>query len=129
MPDTHKPWPRLIAFTDMNAFFTPIEQLDDPEYRGKPIGVTNGKTGTHTTTRLKHARELCPGFIQVPARPERYAGVSTGINHALLYITPDAEVFPVKNLTQPAEPTPPPGYADYSPPRRHDTPPSPRHRA
>ena len=31
--------------------------------------------------RLKQARELCPGFIRVPARPERYAEVSTR-NHA-----------------------------------------------
>ena len=45
--------------------------------------------------RLKQARKLCPGFIQVPARPERYAEVSTGIMHALLDITPDVEVFSV----------------------------------
>ena len=36
-----------------------------------------------------------PGFIRVPARPERYAEVSTGIMHALLDITPDVEVFSV----------------------------------
>ena len=46
MPDTNHHWPRVIAFVDMNAFFASIEQLDNPEYRGKPIGVTNGKTGT-----------------------------------------------------------------------------------
>ena len=45
--------------------------------------------------RLKQARALCPGFIRVPARPERYAEVSTGIMHALLDITPDVEVFSV----------------------------------
>ena len=109
MLDNHHHWPRFIAFVDMNAFFASIEQLDNPEYRGKPIGVTNGKTGTciitcsyearalgiHTTMRLKQARALCPGFIRVPARPERYAEVSTGIMHALLDITPDVEVFSV----------------------------------
>ena len=109
MLDNHQHWPRFIAFVDMNAFFASIEQLDNPEYRGKPIGVTNGKTGTclitcsyearalgiYTTMRLKQARALCPGFIQVPARPERYAAVSTGIMHALLDITPDVEVFSV----------------------------------
>ena len=46
MPDNSRHWPRFIAFLDMNAFFASIEQLDNPEYRGKPIGVTNGKTGT-----------------------------------------------------------------------------------
>ena len=109
MPDNHKHWPRFIAFVDMNAFFASIEQLDNPEYRGKPIGVTNGKTGTclitcsyearalgiYTTMRLKQARELCPEFIRVPARPERYAEVSTNIMYALQDITPDVEVFSV----------------------------------
>ena len=93
----------------MNAFFASIEQFDNPEYRGKLIGVTNGKTGTciitcsyearalgiYTTMRLKQARKLCPGFIWVPTRPERYAEVSTGIMHALLDITPDVEAFSV----------------------------------
>ena len=109
MPDNNRHWPRFIALVDMNAFFASIEQLDNPEYRDKPIGVTNGKTGTclitcsyearalgiYTTMRLKQARKLCPDFIRVPARPERYAEVSTSIMHALLDITPDVEVFSV----------------------------------
>ena len=46
MSGDNQHWPRFIAFVDMNAFFASIEQLDNPDYRGKPIGVTNGKTGT-----------------------------------------------------------------------------------
>lgn len=46
MPDNHQHWPRFIAFIDINAFFASTEQLDNPEYRGKPIGVTNGKANT-----------------------------------------------------------------------------------
>ena len=42
----------------MNAFFASIEQLDNPEYRGKPIGVTNGKTGTCIITCSYEARAL-----------------------------------------------------------------------
>jgi DNA polymerase-4 len=111
MSDTLKitPWPRFIALADMNAFFASIEQLDNPELRGKPVGITNGKTGTciitcsyearakgvHTVMRLKDARKLCPDFIQVAARPERYAEVSTGIMEALQQITPDVEIFSV----------------------------------
>ncbi|MEX2352806.1 MAG: DNA polymerase IV, partial [Gammaproteobacteria bacterium] len=111
MPDIHQnsPWPRFIALMDMNAFFASIEQLDNPELRGKPVGVTNGKTGTciitcsyesraygiHTGMRVKEAKQRCPGFIQVPARPERYAAVSTRIMLALQDITPDVEVFSV----------------------------------
>lgn len=102
-------WSRFIAFVDMNAFFASIEQGDNPGFRGRPIGVTNGKTGTciitcsyearafgiHTGMRLKEARRLCPQFIQVPARPERYAGVSIAIMEALQAVSPDVEVFSV----------------------------------
>lgn len=102
-------WSRFIALMDMNAFFASVEQRDNPQLRGKPIGVTNGKTGTciitcsyearargvHTVMRLKEARKICPDVIQVPARPERYAEVSIAIMEALHDITPDVEVFSV----------------------------------
>jgi len=103
------PWERAIILVDMNAFFASIEQQDHPELQGRAIGITNGKTGTciitcsyearawgiKTGMRVKEARQLCPGFIQVPARPERYAAVSTRIMEALTSITPDMEVFSV----------------------------------
>ena len=38
---------------------------------------------------------MCPEILQVPARPERYARVSTDIMLALQNITPDVEVFSV----------------------------------
>ena len=108
IPNNHI-WPRLIALVDMNAFFASIEQRDNPAFRHKPVGVTNGKTGTciitcsyearargiHTGMRVKEAKHLCPGFIQIPARPERYVEVSTAIMKALEDITPDVEVFSV----------------------------------
>ena len=104
-----KRWKRAIALIDMDAFFASIEQHDYPELRGRPIGITNGFTGTcfitcsyearaygiKTATRIKHAKELCPDVIQVPARPYRYAEVSTNIMSALQNITPDIEVFSV----------------------------------
>lgn len=102
-------WERAIILVDMNAFFASIEQKDHPEYEGRAIGITNGATGTciitcsyearaygiKTGMRVKDARQLCPEFIQVPARPERYARVSTRIMEALTRITPDMEVFSV----------------------------------
>jgi DNA polymerase-4 len=45
--------------------------------------------------RLKEAQRICPGFLQVAARPERYAQVSTRIMEALSSITPDMEIFSV----------------------------------
>ena len=104
-----KPWSRAIILVDMNAFFASIEQRDTPEWRGRPVAVTNGETGTciitcsyearalgiKTGMRLKEARQLCPALIQAPARPERYAAVSTRIMSALEEITPEVEVFSV----------------------------------
>ncbi len=103
------PWSRAIIFVDMDAFFASIEQLDDPDLRGRPVGITNGKQGTclitssyearafgiHTGMRLKQARELCPDLIQIAARPQRYAEISTRIMQALQDISPDVEVFSV----------------------------------
>ena len=102
-------WRRAIVFIDMDAFFASIEQNARPELRGKPIGITNGLTGTcfitcsyearkygiKTGTRLKEAQYLCPHVQQVPARAELYARVSTEIMSALQSITPDIEIFSV----------------------------------
>ena len=106
---TFTPWERAIILVDMNAFFASIEQLDRPEWRGRPLAVTNGLTGTciitcsyearaygiKTGMRLKEGRKLCPDLIQCPARPQRYATVSSNIMQALQDITPDIEVFSV----------------------------------
>lgn len=99
----------MIALMDMNAFFASLEQLDNPHWRGRPVAVTNGLKGTccitssyeartfgvKTAMHLKEARRLCPGLIQAPARPERYAEVSTKIMTAMKDIAPDIEVFSV----------------------------------
>ena len=102
-------WERAIILVDMNAFFASVEQYDNPEWRGRPVAITNGTVGTciitcsyearaygvKTGMRLKRGRELCPDLIQCPARPERYAAVSSDIMSALQDITPDVEVFSV----------------------------------
>ena len=106
-PRTH--WERAIILVDMNAFFASIEQADHPEWQGRAIGITNGKIGTciitcsyearqhgiKTGMRVKDALHLCPDFIQVAARPERYAAVSSRIMRALEDITPEIEIFSV----------------------------------
>ena len=102
-------WPRAIILMDMDAFFASVEQRDFPELRGRPVGVTNGTTGTCVITcsyearahgvktgmRVKEARQRCPGFIQRPARPEAYAAVSTLIMESLEAICPDIEIYSV----------------------------------
>ena len=107
--DLNALWPRAIVLMDMNCFFAAIEQLDCPEWRGRPIAVTNGEQGTciitssyearafgvKTGMRLPEARRLCPDIIQAPARPQRYAAVSSAIMRALQEFSPDLEVFSV----------------------------------
>lgn len=102
-------WPRAIILIDMNAFFASIEQLDHPEWRGRALAVTNGKTGTCVITssyearaygvktgmRFPEARQLCPDLVQVAARPERYVSVSQAIINALSSLTPDMEIFSI----------------------------------
>ena len=99
----------MIILVDMNAFFASVEQVDHPKLRKKPIAVTNGVVGSTIITssyearacgvktgmRLIEARQLCPDLIRVPARPERYAEVSTNIMHSLIAVSPDVEVFSV----------------------------------
>lgn len=102
-------WPRAIVLVDMNAFFASVEQRDKPEWRGRPVAVTNGLQGTciitcsyearsygiKTGMRLKEARQKCPELIQCPADPERYAQTSSAIMSALESVTPDVEIFSV----------------------------------
>ena len=109
MPAVPRPWERAILLVDMNAFFASIEQRDRPEWRGRPVAITNGLQGTciitcssearafgiRTGMRLKEARERCPELIQCPADPKRYAATSSAIMDALQAVSPDLEVFSV----------------------------------
>ncbi|MEA3303608.1 MAG: DNA polymerase IV [Pseudomonadota bacterium] len=109
MTTADTPWPRAIILMDMNAFFASVEQLDHPEWQGRPIAITNGRRGSTIITcsyearawgiktgmRLKEARRHCPELIQAPSRPRRYVRVSTAIMQALQAFTPDIEIFSV----------------------------------
>lgn len=104
-----KLWSRAIMLVDMNCFFAAIEQHDNPAWRKRPVAVTNGELGTTIITssyearafgvktgmRLNRARVLCPGLIQAPSRPYRYADLSTKIMASLQRITPDVEIYSV----------------------------------
>ncbi len=101
-----KIWPRAIILIDMNAFFSSVEQLDRPEWRGQPVAVTNGSQGTTIITcsyearqfgiktgmKIYEAKRICAHLIHAPSRPHRYAEVSKTIMEALTSITPDCEI-------------------------------------
>jgi DNA polymerase-4 len=106
---TGRRWPRVILLVDMNAFFASVEQLDHPQWRARPVALTNGDIGTciitcsyearahgiHTGMHIRAARKLCPDLIQVASRPLRYAEVSAHIMRALARFTPELEIFSV----------------------------------
>lgn len=82
--------PRTVLHVDMDAFFASIEQLDQPQLRGRPVlvghagarGVVTTASyearpfGCHSAQPMAVARRLCPDAIVVPVRPQRYGEVS-----------------------------------------------------
>ena len=84
MPD------RIILHIDMDAFYTSIEQLDHPDYRGKPVivgadpkgGTARGvvaacsyearRFGVRSALPIARAWRLCPEGIYVRPRMQRY---------------------------------------------------------
>ncbi|KAA3657822.1 MAG: DNA polymerase IV [Calditrichaeota bacterium] len=85
---------RVIMHLDMDAFFAAVEQLDNPEYRGKPVvvgadpkqGTGRGvvstasyearKYGIHSALPISKAYRLCPHAIFLRGRMHRYAELS-----------------------------------------------------
>ncbi|MDI6600627.1 MAG: DNA polymerase IV [Thermoanaerobacteraceae bacterium] len=84
---------RSIIHVDMDAFFASVEQLDNPELKGKPVivggisgrGVVSTasyearKYGVHSAMPMYQARALCPEGIFLPVRHGRYREVSSSI--------------------------------------------------
>ena len=85
---------RKIIHIDMDAFFASVEQLDNPELRGKPVAVGGSgerhvvasasyearKFGVRSAMPSITAKKLCPDLIFVRHRFERYHEVSNQIH-------------------------------------------------
>ena len=99
----------MIALVDMDAFFSSVEQMDNPRLQGCPVGVVNGEQGStiiaasyearalgiRTGTSWADARARCPEFVRVVSRPARYSEISNRIMTALQEVTPELEIFSV----------------------------------
>jgi len=87
---------RKIIHIDMDAFYASVEQLDNPELRGKPIAVGGSenrgvvaaasyearKFGVRSAISGVLAKKNCPELIFVKPRFERYKEISAKI-HAI----------------------------------------------
>ncbi len=89
---------RKIIHVDMDAFYASVEQLDNPELKGKPIAVGGSsqrgvvaaasyearKFGVRSAMSSVLAKRNCPELIFVKARFDRYKEISQQIR-AIFY--------------------------------------------
>ncbi len=100
---------RVILHIDMDAFFAAVEQIDHPEYRGKPVivgadpkgGTGRGvvstcsyearKFGIHSAMPISKAYKRCPGGVYLPGRMKRYQDMSRQIMKIMYDFSPAVE--------------------------------------
>lgn len=94
-----------IMHIDMDAFFASVEQLDNPELRGKPVAVGGDSDrgvcsaasyearvfGVRSAMSVIKARQLCPQLILVPGRMARYKELSRQVMAVLREFSPVVE--------------------------------------
>lgn len=89
------PWiGKAILLVDLDAFFASVEQLDHPDWRGKPVivggdadkhGVVSTASyearvfGVHSAMPSSRARTLCPQAIWTSGHFDRYREVSRAV--------------------------------------------------
>ena len=97
---------RHILHADFDAFYAAVEQLDNPELRGKPLAVGGSpdsrgvvaaasyearKYGVRSAMPMRTAFNLCPSLQRVSARFDRYREVSRAVMEIFRDITPLVE--------------------------------------
>jgi len=97
---------RTIIHADLDAFYASVEQLDNPELRGKPVvvggpaearGVVMAASyearrfGVRSAMPMGRALRLCPNAVRLPARFDRYSEVSHEVMAVFREVTPLVE--------------------------------------
>jgi DNA polymerase-4 len=96
---------------DLDAFYASVEQLDHPEYRGKPV-IVGGlpgdrrsvvstasyearKFGVHSAMPIVRAYELCPGGIYLRGNMRRYQEKSAEVMAIFANFSPEVQQISV----------------------------------
>jgi len=93
---------RSIIHLDMDAFYASVEQLDNPDLRGKPVivggtskrGVVSAasyearKYKIHSAMPIAQAMKLCPHGFFLPVRMKRYKELSNRVFSIFQRYTP-----------------------------------------
>ena len=118
---------RAIGLLDLDAFFASVEQLDHPEWRGKPVIVGGSSTkrgvvstasyearayGVHSAMPSVQAERLCPNAIWTRGNYERYREVSNEVMGVILDETPFVEQVSIDEAFFDVTPT---SWANESP--------------
>src|SRR5260370_21571619 len=100
-------FPKTIFHVDMDAFFVSVEELFNPELKGKAVvvggqrderGVVSAasyearKFGVHSAMPLRTAAKLCPHAIFVKGHPDLYRHSSQKAGAVLRDFSPAVEM-------------------------------------
>ena len=102
-----KRWPQIVVHADMDAFYAAVEQLDNPNLRGKPVLVgSRNKRGVVLTASYEarpyrvgsamavvEALRRCPDAIMVEPNFARYQEISEQIMNIFDDFSPHVETL------------------------------------
>jgi DNA polymerase-4 len=95
----------MILHVDMDAFYASVEELDNPQLKGRCV-IVGGQSkrsvvsaanyaarrfGVHSAMPVFQARKICPGAIFLPPRISRYKEMSAKIMSILREFSPLVE--------------------------------------
>ena len=97
---------RYILHADLDAFYASVEQMDNPQYKGRPlvVGGSQEERGVvaaasyeareykiHSAMPMRTAMRLCPNLVRLPPRFDRYQEISRMVMNIFLDLTPLVE--------------------------------------